>query len=211
MKSLNRLSFTVLFFLSATFSSSLGQTGLNKSDSIIVDSNISLADALKGNDIPGAIKKMLTIIDVFYYSFDGHLHKGQVVIHNSLANDILEIFSLIKEKKFPVQKVIPISRYKWNDDISMCENNTSAFNYRKVKGTKTLSAHALGRAIDINPLFNPQIKGNTILPENAVYNPKKDGTITGNSFLVKEFKKRGWQWGGTWRSTKDYQHFEKKE
>ena len=28
--------------------------------------------------------------------------------------------------------------------------------------------------------------------------------------LVREFKIRGWSWGGDWRSVKDYQHFEKK-
>lgn len=179
-------------------------------DSIIVDSSISLEEALKGNNVPLWIKQNLSIVDVYYYSFDGRLHKGQIVIHQKLENDIKEIFEIIKEKKFPVEKVKPVSFYNWNDDLSMKDNNTSAFNYRKVKGTKVISAHATGRAIDINPLLNPQIKKGKVYPDNAEYNPSKEGTITKESFLVKEFTKRGWQWGGRWRSSKDYQHFEKK-
>lgn len=179
-------------------------------DSLIIDCDINLKEALKGNNIPNAIKNNLTLVDVYYYSFDGILHKGQIVIHKQFAKDIIEIFSLIKKKKFPVEKVKPISVYDWNDDHSMRDNNTSAFNYRNVKGTNKLSAHSLGKAIDINPLLNPQFKRNKVFPESAEYNPKRRGTITHNSFLVKAFQKLGWQWGGAWRSTKDYQHFEKK-
>ena len=183
---------------------------INKSDTLIIDSDISLEEALMGNKITDAVRSNLTLVDVYYYSFDGVLHKGQIVIHKQLVNDIIEIFSIIKEEKFLVEKVKPVSFYGWSDDLSMRDNNTSAFNYRNVKGTKKLSAHSLGRAIDINPFLNPQLKRNKIFPEGAEYNIKKRGTITRNSFLVKAFKIRGWQWGGTWRSTKDYQHFEKK-
>ena len=90
------------------------------------------------------------------------------------------------------------------------DNNTVAFNYRKVKGSKVLSAHSYGMAIDINPIQNPHIKGKVIQPPNAKYDPKVKGTILRDSEIVKEFIKRGWQWGGRWKSSKDYQHFEKK-
>ena len=86
--------------------------------------------------------------------------------------------------------MIPINKYNWSDEESMDANNTSAFNYRYVKGTGKLSSHALGRAIDINPIQNPQIKGGKTYPANSVYNVKADGTITSNSFLVKEFLKQ---------------------
>lgn len=92
----------------------------------------------------------------------------------------------------------------------MQDNNTSAFNYRKIEGTKTLSKHSTGKAIDINPFLNPQIKRGKTIPKGAVYNEKTAGTILKESWLVREFTKRGWQWGGNWKSSKDYQHFEKK-
>jgi hypothetical protein len=104
-------------------------------------------------------------------------------------------------------------QFEWDDDRSMAANNTSGFNYRPMTGDGTsatrLSPHALGRAIDINPLLNPYIKGEMIKPDGAVYDPSRPGTITADSFIVKFLKKRGWTWGGDWTSLKDYQHFEK--
>ncbi len=179
-------------------------------DSVIVDSFYSLNQALNGKQIPGYIRKDLRIVNVFYYSFDGKIHEGQVVIHKNLVADIKKIFALMRKEKFPVAKAIPAVKYGWSDKLSMLDNNTSAFNYRDVKGTRLLSAHAAGRAIDINPFLNPQIKHNKEFPAGASYNPAKPGTITRNSFLVKAFLKMGWQWGGSWTTTKDYQHFEKR-
>jgi hypothetical protein len=91
----------------------------------------------------------------------------------------------------------------------MLDNNTSGFNYRVVKGTTRLSKHSFGRAIDINPWLNPEIINQEVLPEGAVYDTQKEGTIAGSSFIVKLFKEKGWEWGGDWVNYKDYQHFQK--
>ncbi len=183
---------------------------ISDTSNIIVDSNCSLQEALSGIDISISIKKLLTIVNVYYYSFDGKLHKGQIVINKELVRDIKDIFKLIREKKFPIKKVIPISKYNWNDETSMEDNNTSAFNYRKIKGTKKLSYHATGRAIDINPKLNPRIKSGRVIPKGSFYNKKVPGTILKSSFIVKFFLKNGWDWGGNWKHSKDYQHFEKR-
>jgi hypothetical protein len=183
----------------------------SKSDEgIIIDSDYTLEDALTGIKIPEAIKKNLRIVAVSYFSFDNKEHQGQLVIHKNLVSDIKFVFNMIKEKRFPISKVIPIVKYNWDDEQSMKDNNTSAFNYRFIIGTKKLSNHCFGTAIDINPLLNPFIRKDLIQPEGALYDPHKDGTIEGNSFIVKEFKKLGWTWGGDWKDRKDYQHFEKK-
>lgn len=177
---------------------------------IILDCNYTFEEAIKGIEIPNSISKQLTLISVEYYSFDDRLHKGQLVVNKKAAKDIEEIFNFIKESKFPIDKVIPAVKFNWDDDASMNDNNTVAFNYRKVKGSKVLSAHSYGMAIDINPLQNPHIKGKVIQPYKGKYNVNASGTIIRDSKLVKEFVKRGWQWGGRWKSSKDYQHFEKK-
>ncbi len=177
-------------------------------EKVIIDCNYTLPEALAGIRIPSWIRKNLRLVNVYYYSFDGKLHEGQLVIHKDLVKDIKAVFKEIEKRKFPIQRVIPIVRYDWSDDHSMKADNTSAFNYRFVEHTHILSAHAYGRAIDINPWLNPQIKRGRIISEGAHYNPKKPGTITKNSFIVKAFLKKGWVWGGNWHSTKDYQHFE---
>jgi len=194
--------FLIIIFISLSFYSF-------KQDSVIIDSNISFDEAVSGIDFPGSVRKDLILADVLYYSFDGKMHKGQIVIHKSLEKDISEIFDYIRETRFPVGKVIPISRYNWNDSASMRDNNTSAFNYRKVKGTKVLSRHSTGRALDLNPWLNPYVKGKWISPPGSVYDPKIPGTLFKDSQLVKYFLKKGWIWGGNWRYSKDYQHFEK--
>jgi len=175
----------------------------------IVDCNYSLEEALIGTTAPDDIKNNLSLVDVYYYSFDAKIHKGQIVIHRLLTKDIIKIFDLILINKFPIAKVIPIFNYNWSDDLSMSDNNTSSFNYRLVAGTKKISNHAYGLAIDINPKLNPYIKGSHISPEGAKYDSKILGTILYDSFLVNAFKNLGWTWGGDWISRKDYQHFEK--
>ena len=47
---------------------------------------------------------------------------------------------------------------------SMSADNTSAFNFRVIAGTTLLSQHALGRAIDINPVENPWRRPDRIVP-----------------------------------------------
>ncbi len=182
---------------------------MNLKEQAIVDCDYSLEEALIGSAASDAIKNNLSLVDVYYYSFDKKIHKGQIVIHRLLAKDIIEIFDLILLNKFPISKVIPIVSYNWSDDLSMNDNNTSCFNYRLVAGTKKISNHAYGLAIDINPKLNPYIKGSRISPEGAKYDSKIPGTILPDSFLVNTFKKRGWTWGGDWITRKDYQHFEK--
>ncbi len=175
----------------------------------MVDADYTLEEALEGSSVPFNIKENLRLVTVTYYSFDKKLHRGQLVVHKDLVEDVKAIFQYIKNEKFPVAKVIPIVKYHHSDEKSMHDNNTSAFNYRFIKGKDKLSNHSTGRAIDINPFLNPQITDGVSYPEGAVYNPKVPGSLSVNNPLVKEFKKRGWKWGGNWKSTKDYQHFEK--
>jgi hypothetical protein len=184
-------------------------------DNPIIDSNITLYEALRKYS-PPEFKRRQRLVDLLYYSFDGKIHKGQLVIDERLVNDIKEVFSVALKTKFPIKSVIPISHdrfYKdgvWNSDgQSMFANNTSGFNYRKATGSKNLSMHAYGYAIDINPVQNPYIKGKAVFPPGAVYDIHKPGTLAYNSPIVKTFTRLGWTWGGRWKSLKDYQHFEK--
>ena len=182
----------------------------NEETGYVIDSDIDFDEAVAGQNIPQSVLENLRLVNVYYYGFDDKLHKGQLVVHKDIVLDMIEIFEIIRESRFPIGKVIPISKYGWSDEKSMQDNNTSAFNYRFISGSRVISNHAAGLAIDINPSLNPYIKNGNSLPENCIYDTTKAGTILSDSELVKEFKLRGWQWGGDWKSLKDYQHFEKK-
>jgi len=181
----------------------------SKSELIIIDSEYTLEEALQGITIPSSVIEDLEIVTVSYYSFDGLLHRGQIIVNKKVSDDIIEIFSVIEETRFPIERVVPIVEYNWSDEKSMQDNNTSSFNYRFVSGSKIFSMHASGLSIDINPKQNPYIKNGSNSPAGSVYELDADGTICPDSEIVKVFKEKGWSWGGKWKSLKDYQHFQK--
>jgi hypothetical protein len=171
---------------------------------------------------PREILDRQVLVEVDFYDFDGDVAEGVIVVDRDLASDVNELFEQIFADGFPIAAATPVAdlQFEWDDDRSMAANNTSGFNYRPMTGigistgsagtvAPRLSTHARGRAIDINPLLNPYIKGAVIKPEGALYDPARPGTITADSFIVKFLKERGWTWGGDWTSLKDYQHFEK--
>ena len=175
----------------------------------IIDSNLTLEQAFQGKNIPESIKEQLEIVSVRYYGFDEKIHHGQMVLNKLVARDVQDIFEDLFYMEFPIEKVVPISEYGWEDEKSMKDNNSSSFNYRMIKGTNSPSLHAFGFAVDINPNLNPcYYKDGTVDPEGATYDESVRGTITKE--VSELFIKRGWEWGGNWEDPVDYQHFQKR-
>jgi hypothetical protein len=149
-----------------------------------------------------------------YWNFDHQRATGLLIVHKDVADEVSKIFQDLFKHKFVIQKMTPIEEYNGDDDASMAANNTSAFNCRDVTGQPgKFSNHSWGRAIDINPLTNPYVKGDKVLPpEGREYLDRTHvfpGSILAGSFIVNRFSHAGWAWGGTWSDRKDYQHFEK--
>jgi len=170
----------------------------------------SLEEALRGTEAPSEVIESLTIATVPYITFAGVSEMGQFVIHKELAEEIQEIFQILHEKKFPIHKIVPAVAYGWDDIASMADNNSSAFNYRRIIGTDRVSNHSFGTAVDINPLQNPYYAADgATYPSGAAYNPAEPGTLTMDGDAVKLFKERGWRWLGEREEATDYQHFDK--
>ncbi len=157
----------------------------------------------------------LRYIRIRHYDFDGAVHDGELIVHKKLADEVMEIFYELYKARYPLASVKLVDDFgqPGDDTLSMEANNTSAFCYRRVAGSKTLSRHSLGAAIDINPVMNPYIDGNRVAPENgAAYADRSlglPGMIDHDDLCYKLFKKHGWSWGGDWKGDKDYQHFSK--
>lgn len=192
-----------------------------KTEAVFTSSKIpdSILKKMIGNSIPTKSKDQvntdnLSYLKITYWGFDSKTHVGEMVVHKKLAQEVLAIFKEVYEKKYPIEKMKLVDDYGADDEKSMRDNNTSAFCYRVVANTNTLSNHSKGTAIDINPLYNPYVVGNYISPTtgkkyaNRTLNVK--GMIQKGDALYNAFIKRGWTWGGSWSSKKDYQHFEKK-
>lgn len=182
---------------------------INKIDDIIYNriDNVSF----KENDI-------ITIDDLRYlkvthWGFDQKRHVGELIVHAQVAEEVLEIFKELYEVEYPIEKMVLVDDYYADDNLSMADNNSSAFNYRLIAGTNKLSNHAMGLAIDINPLQNPYVSGNSIMPDAGKdyidRETYQQGMIILDDPCYTAFTSRGWIWGGSWKSIKDYQHFEK--
>jgi hypothetical protein len=110
-----------------------------------------------------------------------------------------------------------VDAYGADDGRSMADNNSSAFNFRRMVGSSKLSKHSLGRAVDINPRYNPYVKkvGDQLRVEPPEATPYVDRSkkfpykITADDLCCHLFKAYGFTWGGDWHSLKDYQHFER--
>lgn len=159
----------------------------------------------------------LAYVHVLHYGFDGQVQEGELICNQAIAQDLVEIFRALYDNQYPIEKIRLVDEYGADDESSMADNNTSCFNYRTVPNKTTLSNHSYGRAIDINPLYNPYVrtKNGEILvsPDNAAPYADRGADfpykIDQNDLCYKLFIQHGFRWGGAWNSSKDYQHFEK--
>lgn len=160
----------------------------------------------------------LRYLRLSHFDVEGQEHVGEMVCHRRIAQEVCDIFRALYQARYPVERMQLIDRYEADDERSMQANNTSCFNYRTVAGTRMLSAHARGMAIDLNPRYNPHVRqsggkrrvspcGSQSYADRSKSYPYK---IVQGDLAHRLFRQHGFQWGGAWRSSKDYQHFEKK-
>jgi len=154
-------------------------------------------------------------VTLTHLGFDALPHRGELIVHQELVPQVIAIFERLYQLDYPVEKMRSAARYRRADDqLSMEDNNTSAFNCRRIPGSGNWSQHAYGRAIDVNPLLNPSVDKGKFEPKNAkVYLDRKriePGLLHPGDPAVRVFTDAGWRWGGNWKSPVDYQHFERR-
>ena len=151
-------------------------------------------------------------LELSYWGFDDQPHTGALVVHADEAQTLIGVFRRLFERRFPIRRMEPIDVYGGSDDASTAADNTSAFNCRNAvaSGPPTWSAHAFGRAIDVNPVENPYILDGAVLPAGGApfvdRSNVRPGMAVRGGELVAAFVAAGWSWGGGWANP-DYQHF----
>lgn len=165
-------------------------------------------------DLPCPARDELRLLSAPFVDFKGQTRRGKLIVAADVAEDMLDIFADIHAAEFPIQSMKLVHEFLGDDGFSMAANNTSAFNCRVVSGSGRLSQHALGKAIDINPVQNPFVTNSGTSPSAGVdFDEAQErlamtkGVIVAEGPVVRAFKARGWGWGGDWFSLKDYQHF----
>jgi hypothetical protein len=152
----------------------------------------------------------LAYLELDHVTFDGAVARGELVVAAAIADATLALFGRLHAIGFPVRQARLVDDFAASDDASMAADNSSAFNFRVVAGSDALSQHAYGRAIDINPVENPWIVGDTLVPaEGAAYRDRivvRPGMIVRPGPVTAIFDELGWEWGGDWRHALDYHH-----
>jgi poly-gamma-glutamate synthesis protein (capsule biosynthesis protein) len=167
---------------------------------------------------PGCPVKLrdLRHLSLSYVGFDGRAHTGALVVHRDHAEAVVSVFETLYEARWPIGRMGLVDEFRADDDRSMKANNTSAYNCRRVAGSGAWSQHAYGSAIDINPVQNPYVTASSVAPEAGRRYASIDrsrrshvpaGVVKRGGVVVRAFSEIGWEWGGAWTDSKDYQHF----
>jgi hypothetical protein len=163
----------------------------------------------------------LSLVRFSYVGFDGAVHDdGEIVVLDAVADRVARIFAELRVRGLPIAKAKAMQVYDGNDDASMADDNTSAFNVRRATGKTTLSLHAYGVAIDVNPVENPYLACRdaacTVAPpagagflNRTIDRPHKPKRLGAAEEIVAVFAENGFtDWGGHWDNPIDYQHFD---
>jgi len=153
----------------------------------------------------------LAYLTVSHYGFDGRFHTGEIIVNLDFAEEVVEVFRLMHEARFPIEQIRVITKEEIDAPPTGDWNDTTSFVCRPAVGSISWSQHAYGLAIDVNPFHNPYLNGDLVLPELAsTYTDREDvrpGMITDGDVVVEAFADMGWGWGGNWDTLKDWMHF----
>ncbi len=152
----------------------------------------------------------LAYLEVDHRTLDGGVARGELVVAAAIAAPALRLFRRLFALGFPIAQLRLIDDFG-DDPRSMAADNSSAFCFRVVAGSSSLSWHARGMAIDLNPVENPWVRpGHGFVPaEGAPYLDRaaiRPGMIVRPGPVVRLFDELGWEWGGDWRHSLDHHH-----
>jgi hypothetical protein len=218
--------FNIFFLGSITLAAQCLVVDSKISDTSGISRDIQIIESKLGT-FPDSLFQSLRVLELTYFSLNEQdeldtncLHKGVMVLHESVVSEVQLLFKKCLDIRFPIKKIVPVNLYGlnedstgWNDLVSMYDNNSSAFNFRRKTFSSEWSPHAFGTAIDINPLWNPYISYQdsaiVVLPQGSKRDLLKSGCISQFN-IVDFFDEIGWVWGGRWSNPEDWQHFDKR-
>ena len=85
---------------------------------------------------------------------EGNTHEGEMVCNAAIADKLIDIFTKLYENDYPIERMSLVDDYNADDELSMSANNTSCFNFRYISGTKKISKHGEGLAVDYKKLLH---------------------------------------------------------
>ncbi|MCV2394154.1 M15 family metallopeptidase [Actinotalea sp. M2MS4P-6] len=187
--------------------------GAGATGASIIEIGPALAARMSSSWRPGCPVPLadLRYVRVPYLDPDGRTRVGELVVHADQAEAIAGVFLELWRIGYPIASMRLVDDFGGSDDASMAADNTSAFNCRPITGGTAWSEHAYGRALDLNPVENPYVRGRHVAPDAGsafVDRPDEPMVLHAGDPVVEAFAAAGWLWGGEWTGgVLDYQHF----
>ena len=169
----------------------------------------------------------LAYLKFLHYDYEDKVRVGEMIVNRRISDIVLTMLARLFEARYQIKSFKLVDDYFETDEDdrnvvdtrSIADNNSYAFFYRKIYGTDHLSNHSSGYAIDINPRENPYLPFrngkydySNLTPEEIEYlthrEEGKKHVIVHSDLVYQLFDQNGFEWGGDWPTTKDYQHFE---
>lgn len=159
----------------------------------------------------------LSYLRVLHYTETGSRRFGEMIVNKEIADSVLEILRALYDAQYPIERMVLVDEYNADDTLAQADNNSYAFNFRGANA-KDPSARAMGRAICINPVYNPYVQINadgttTITPKKGIAYAQREELspmmLHTMDFCYQQFIAHGFSWGGNWSTTKNYMYFEK--
>lgn len=172
----------------------------------------------EGKNTALADLEKLRYVHIWHYDFSGTPKEGELICNEYIAQDLVEIFYELYRNEYQLDKVLLADEYDGDADAAREDNNSFCFYSTQAGENSTLSRHASGLALDINPCYNPLITyeedgSRTITPASAADYADRTGSfpykIDEDDLCYKLFVRHGFTWGGNRNSDKAYQHFQK--
>jgi hypothetical protein len=151
-------------------------------------------------------------VEVNHWDFAGSVQRGVLVVNADVADSVARIFTRLFDERYPIRRMRPLELYGGDNEKSMADDNTAAFNCRnaaQANAPALRSPHANGRAVDVNPRENPWKDPRcTCWSPSARYGDSRVGVgvITEGGPTWTAFTDEGWIWQDI--SVKDYMHFD---
>lgn len=126
-------------------------------------------------------------------------------LHPLVRDEITKIIKMCDESltgRAKIRITQGLRTYKEQDDLYSLGRTKTGKKVTNAKGGQSI--HNYGLAVDICLIINGKV---------ASWDIAKDwdnDTIADWYECVKIFAKNGWEWGGNWKTFKDFPHFEKK-
>jgi hypothetical protein len=153
----------------------------------------------------------LRYVTAGFRGFDGRAHTGELLVHRDVAENVVTVLGRLFAAGFPMERMVVTSPAEVAAAPTGDGNTTAAFVCRPIRGSTAWSAHAYGKAIDVDPFQNPYRSGDRVIPELATAYLDRGrvlpGVITATGPVVAAFRAVGWTWGGSWTTPKDLMHF----